>query len=62
MGNEFEVYAWEKIGENKYVVLNELKDEYEWVQKYAGNNYYEAIEVMEAFKIQGVGLVKLEWR
>ena len=54
MGNEFEVWNWEKCCNGN--------DDYEYVIRYSGENKEEAFKKIEELKKQGSGCVKLEWR
>lgn len=51
MGYEFEVWAWTLIGQK-----------FEYIQKYAGDDFDEAMKIMKELKANGVACVKFEWR
>ena len=52
MGSTFEVWAWRETAPGKYG----------YEQRYAGEDYDEAVSVMKRLKAEGCGCVKLEWR
>jgi len=51
MGNTWKVYGWQNVA-----------GDYEYVLRYAGENWIAAIRAAWKAKREGCGCVKIEWR
>ena len=56
MGNTLEVWTWKKIKNSRG------KDDWDWVQIYAGEHFPTELLIFLQEKSDGETVVKLEWR